>query len=300
MAGTSFHPVMQEGETSFVDFKNNPEKKKISTKFNYVDYDYLSTLNIKMKEGRFFSKDFTDQSSTFFVVNEELVKNMGMDDPIGNQMTLFGDKSGTIIGVMRNFHNESLHSKIREYALMLGNDFNYLSVKVKSQNISKTIDFIGKELKDVEPSFLFSYSFLDDEIKDKYFRDLLIGKLTMIFAILSIAISLLGLVGLIMFTINQHTKEIGVRKVFGAMVSDILIKLNSDFIKWIIMSFVIATPVSVVVINKWFKNFAYKTEVSWWIFLIAGLSVLSITLLIASIQSWSAANKNPVETLKYE
>jgi putative ABC transport system permease protein len=299
VAGTSFHPVMQEGETSFVDYKNNPEKK-VSTKFNYVDYDYLSTFNIKMKEGRFFSKDFADQSSTFFVVNEELVKNMGMDDPIGNQMTLFGDKSGTIIGIMRNFHNESLHSKIREYTLMLGNDFNYLSVKVKSQNISKTIDFIGKKLKDIEPSFLFSYHFLDDEIKGKYFRDLLIGKLTIIFAILSIAISLLGLVGLILFTINQHTKEIGVRKVFGAMVSDILIKLNSDFIKWIIMSFVIATPVSVVVINKWFKNFAYKTEVSWWIFLIAGVSVLSITLLIVSIQSWSAANKNPVETLKYE
>jgi len=147
---------------------------------------------------------------------------------------------------------------------------------------------------------LFSYHFLDDEIKSKYFRDLLIGKLTLIFAILSISISLLGLFGLILFTINQHTKEIGVRKVFGAMVSDILVKLNSDFMKWVVMSFIIATPVSVIVLNKWFTNFTYKTEISWWIFILAGISVLFITFLIVSIQSWKAANKNPVETLKYE
>lgn len=298
--GSSFHPVMQDGETSFVKWKGITEDKKVSTKFNYVDYDYLNSFNIEMKDGRFFSKDFADNSTYQFVVNEELVKNMGLEKPIGSQIALFGNKYGTIIGVMKDFHNESLHDKIREYTLMLGKNFNYLSVKVKPQNISETIDYIQKKLKSIEPSLLFSYRFLDEEIESKYYRDKLIGELTILFAMLSVFISFLGLFGLVLFTINQHTKEIGIRKVNGAKIRDILMRLNINFIKWIGLSFIIAVPVSIIVINQWFSNFAYKTNVSWWIFIVAGISILFLSLLIVSLQSWKAACKNPVETLKRE
>jgi len=300
VTGTSFHPVMQEGETSFVEWTDNPENKKVSTKFNYVDYDYLNAFNIEMTEGRFFSRDFADQSSLHFVINEELVKSMGLNEPVGSRITLFGNESGIIIGVMKNFHNESLHSKIREYTLMIGQSFNYLSIKVKPQNVSETITFIEKKLKNNDPSILFSYHFLDNEIKSKYFRDFLISKLTSLFTILSILISSLGLFGLVLFTVNQHTKEIGIRKVFGAKISDILMKLNSDFIKWVVVSFIIAIPISVIVIGQWFSNFAYKTKANWWIFVLSGISVFFLTILIVSLQSWNTACKNPVETLKYE
>lgn len=300
VSGSAFHPVMQDGETSFINWRNKPENKKVSAKFNYVGYGYINTFNIKMKEGRFFSESYADNSSKLFVVNEELVKSMGISEPIGTQIALFGKHYGEIIGVMKNFHNESLHQDISEYVLMLGNRFNYLSVKLKSSNISETVDFIENKLKKIEPGLLFTYVVLRNEIESKYYQDILISKLTLFFTVLSIFISLLGLFGLVLLTTSQHKKEIGIRKVNGALTSDILMKLNFRFIKWVGVSFIISIPLSIIVINQWYSNFAYKAELKWWVFLLVGISVLVFTSIIVSIQSWRTACSNPVDSLRYE
>ena len=300
VTGSSFHPVLQEGETSFVNWKELPEKTKVSTKFNYVDYNYVNTFDIDIIEGRFFSDEYADHSSRVFVINEELKNSLGLTEPVGSRIALYGDQYGTVIGVMKNFHNETLYDRIREYTLMLGQSFNYLSINMRSQNVTKTLEYAEKELKNIEPSLLFSYQFLDEEIKNKYSRDMVAGKITSLFTILSLIISSLGLSGLVLFIVNRYLKEIGIRKVFGARVSDILINLNSEFIKWAILSLVIAVPVSIVILNEWLTDFTYKTDMSWWIFILTGIGTLFFIVSIVSVQCWKSASKNPVDILKYE
>jgi putative ABC transport system permease protein len=300
VSASAFHPVLQEGETSFVDWKESTGNENVSTKFNYVDYGYLETFGLKMEEGRFFQREYADDHSINFVVNEKLTESMGLKNPVGKQMALFGDYYGTIIGVIKNFHNEPLYNDIYGYTLMLGNEFNYLSVKIAARNVAKTIDFIEETLKGIEPSFLFSYQFLEEEIASKYYREKLIGKLTIMSAALSIIISFLGLFGLVLFTIKKHSKEIGIRKVNGANTMDILLNLNVRFLKWLLLSFVLACPLSYFAIRQWLKNFAFKTTISWWIFIGAGIVVFVLSFLIVSVQSWRYVRQNPVDAIRYE
>jgi putative ABC transport system permease protein len=215
-------------------------------------------------------------------------------------MVLFSDHAGTIVGVMKNFHNEPLFSDIREYALMLGNSFNYLSLQISTQDISGTIDLIEETLLSIEPEYLFSFRFLDEEIRDKYYREVLIGRLTGGLALLSVLISILGIIGLVLFTLKKQSKEIAVRKVNGASTADILIMLNTGFNRWVLVSFIIASPLAYIALRQWYENFAYRTTISGWIFILAGLCVFSITSVIVNIQCIKYARQNPASTLQHE
>lgn len=297
---TAFHPVMQEGETSFVDWDSSPDHEKVSCKYNYVDYEYLETMGIQLESGRFFDSDYSDHASSRFVVNEELVKKMDLDEPLGQEMVLFNNHRGRIIGVMKNFHNEPLYNNIRGYALMLGNSYNYLSLHISTQDISRTVNFIEETLKNIEPEYLFSFRFLDDEISSKYYREVLIGKLTGGLALLSIIISILGIIGLVLFTLKKQSKEIAVRKVNGASTANILLLLNTGFSRWVLVSFIIACPLAYFALRRWYENFAYRTAISGWLFLLAGLCVFSIISLIVNLQSIKYARQNPASTLQYE
>jgi putative ABC transport system permease protein len=150
------------------------------------------------------------------------------------------------------------------------------------------------------PGYPFEYSYLSDQVKNQYESETILMKLVNIFSILSIVVACIGLIGISLFMLEKRTKEIGIRKVNGATITEVMVMLNKDFVKWVAIAFVIATPIAYYAMNKWLQNFAYKTNLSWWIFALAGLLALGIALLTVSWQSWRAATRNPVEALRYE
>ena len=154
--------------------------------------------------------------------------------------------------------------------------------------------------KKVAPELPFSFQFMDDRISANYKSEINTAKVVTSLSLIAIFLSMIGIFGMIIFTIQRRTKEIGIRKVNGAKVSEILTMLNRDFIKWVVIAFIIATPVAYYAMNKWLENFAYKTTLSWWIFALAGVLALGIALLTVSFQSWKAATRNPIESLRYE
>ena len=174
------------------------------------------------------------------------------------------------------------------------------NVRLNSGDLQGSIQYIESVIKTIKPDSPFRYSFADDRIATYYQKEVQFSKLSTIFSVVNILISCIGLVGLVLFAISRRIKEIGIRKVNGAKVSEVLIMLNKDFVRWVVIAFVIATPAAYYAMNKWLESFAYKTTLSWWVFALAGLLALGIALLTVSWQSWRAATRNPVEALRYE
>jgi len=179
-------------------------------------------------------------------------------------------------------------------------NMKYLFVKLSPANMTQTLHFIEKTVKELNPEFPYWHHFLDDDFARLYTREQTLRAQMTFFSVLAIIISCMGLWGIMVFVVKQRVKEIGVRKVNGAKVSEILTLLNKDFVFWVVIAFVLATPVAYYAMNNWLQNFAYKTTLSWWIFALAGLLALGIALLTVSWQSWRAATRNPVEALRYE
>lgn len=291
--------VPYDGLTSngyFPEGKTTPEMINVID----VDEDFLSLLNISVTKGENFSKEMgTDDNA--YLVNEALVKKMSWDDPIGK--TIRRDGIHPVIGVVKDFNFASLRSSIQP--LIITNKswngyFNYLLVKTNGSNISETIKEIAGKWENIAPNSLFEYSFLDQQFDQTYRIELSIQRLFQSFSILTILIALLGLLGLSKFSIDSRVKEIGVRKVNGATIGEILTLLNKNYVVLIAAAFVLAVPLSWFIMSKLLENFAYKTTLSWWIFALAGLLALGIALLTVSWQSWRAATRNPVEALRYE
>ncbi|MEP6513432.1 MAG: ABC transporter permease, partial [Parafilimonas sp.] len=262
-----------------------------------TDYDYLKTMGIELKSGRNFSKDFgTD--STAVIINETTEKFLGYNDPIGKNIYTVPDASGkttayTIIGVAKNFNYESLHQPIGPLAFFLRKSTGLASFKVKPDNISSLIKSIESKWKSLAPGMPFSYRFLDDSFSNMYSAEQRVGKIALIFSILAILIACLGLFGLATFIAEQRTKEIGIRKVLGASVNGIVQLLSKDFIKLVIIAFVIAAPFAWWAMNRWLQDFAYRINISWWIFLLAIGIALIIALATISFQAIKAAIANP-------
>jgi len=175
-----------------------------------------------------------------------------------------------------------------------------IAIKLNSGNYSATLKQIEAIWKDIAPQWPFSYQFMDQRISLNYKSEINTAKIITGLSGISIFLSILGILGMILYTIQQRTKEIGIRKVNGAKVSEVMVMLNKDFVKWVVVAFVIATPVAWYAMHKWLENFAYKTALSWWIFALSGVLALVIALLTVSWQSWKAATRNPVEALRYE
>ncbi|MBK6285182.1 MAG: FtsX-like permease family protein [Draconibacterium sp.] len=212
----------------------------------------------------------------------------------------------TIVGVTEDFHAQSLQQEI-DYVILSNVSFNIkeMAVKINPATASlagytNAIEKIKNEWTIIFPEAIFSYNFLDRKIAGFYNGQTNTFKLIRLFAMIAVLIASLGLYGLISFITNQKIKEIGIRKVNGAKISEVIVMLNTNFVKWIAIAFVISTPIAWFLMHKWLENFAYKTELSWWIFALAGLLALGIALLTVSFQSWKAATRNPVEALRYE
>ena len=267
---------------------------------NQVDENFFPLLNVDFVEGNNFSTA-TDKKQGV-IINQKAKELIGNDNPIGMKLTIW-DKQFQVVGVIDNPHLWTLSEDIHpEFYIYRANTAN-LFVKFKDSQTASTQQIISQvqsTIKEMYPAQPFDFHFMDDTYAHLYDNDRRVGKIFSIMAIIAIFISCMGLFGLSIFSAEKRTKEIGIRKVNGAKISEVMTMLNRDFVKWVVIAFVIATPIAWYAMHKWLENFAYKTNLSWWIFALAGVLALGIALLTVSWQSWRVATRNPVESLRYE
>ena len=281
----------------------NPHTKMIS--HTRVDYDFIPTLGIKMIKGRNFSRNYPSDAGEAFIVNEEAVKMMGMKSPVGKQFRLYG-QMGKIVGVMQNAYFSSLHQRIEPlvYHVLTNTEsaqlYGAMFVKINGLKISEGLSTIETVWKKENSNSPFEFQFLDAAVDQRYKSDQRTSKIFNDFAILAIFISCLGLFSLASYMAEQRTKEIGIRKVLGASVLELIALLSKEFTKWVIIANLIAWPVAYYLMNQWLQNFAYRIDLTIWPFLLAGLAALVIAFLTVSWQAIRAATANPVESLRYE
>jgi putative ABC transport system permease protein len=286
-------------------WKGKPEDQRIFMSIHSVDFDYQKIFDIKMAQGRYFSRDFPTDLSDGIIVNETAAKIMGMESPIGQRIScsipFSSQKSGTIIGVVKDFHFRSLHEKIDPLVLVIAPGwFMDVYIRMKPENVPETLGFIEKTIKGLAPDFPFEYSFLDEDIDNLYKAEQQIGNLVRYGTFLAIVIACLGLFGLASFTAEKRTKEIGIRKVLGASISGIVLLLTKEFTKWVIVANLLAWPIAYFVMRGWLQNFAYHINIGLWTFLLAAALALVTSLITVSFQAVKTAASNPVDSLRYE
>lgn len=269
--------------------------------FIRVDNDFLKSFQLNLVAGHDFSSAIVNNGEHEYILNQSAVKSLGWKDPIGKKFeSPYGGK-GKIVGVVSDFHFKSLHNQIEPiYITVDDKNFDYIAIKVKKDNILEAIAFAKEKWNEFAKGVPFEYYLYDNYLNKLYKQEKLLEKIILIFSFLTVVITNLGLFGLASFLVVRRTKEIGIRKVNGATVGNILVMLLNDFSKWIILAFVIACPIVYYIMNRWLQNFAYRIELRWWIFAISGLIVFAISTLTIVLKSWSAANLNPVDALRYE
>ena len=296
------------GEEVLYDFNinriNEEEICEISMSLNQIDQDFTKVMKIPIICGNNFSFD-TDANRNKILINETAAKDFGFDpykDAIGKYLSNNGNRQFQIIGVMKDIHQEALRKNVRPSLFVCNHPQNFgkYIFKLNSKNLKQSIQIIENEWNAIYPNNSFNFCFLDSHIDKLYNSEIRYGQVLTVFSILAIIILCLGLFGLILNTIQKSIKQIGVRKVNGARRLDILIYFAKDYITWNIVAFIIGAPIGLLLMRHWLTGFVYKTELSWWIFVIAGCATMLISLLTISWQSWRAATRNPVEALKYE
>jgi putative ABC transport system permease protein len=297
-------PMNNRANKNEVWWEGKPENQSLFVRWASVDIDYLETLGVKLFDGRFFTYEILssmwNQEQFAFIINRETQRHMGVESAVGKAFTL-GDQKGIIIGVTENFNYRTLYDKLEPLCMYFQPYFHFaMLIRLAPENTSATIKHISSTWNKFVGEYPFEYEFVLDNYQRQYELEDQTAKLLNLFGLVAIVIACLGFFGLASFSSEKRTKEIGIRKVNGAKVSEILSMLNKDFVKWVAIAFVIATPIAYYAMQAWLENFAYKTELSWWIFALAGLLALGIALLTVSWQSWRAATRNPVEALRYE
>ncbi|WP_435357055.1 ABC transporter permease [Emticicia sp. SJ17W-69] len=293
MSGFNYYP----------NANNLDDSREILTHWVFVEYDFLKTMDIKPLQGRDFSKQFgTD--STAIVVTESFAKQMGEKNAV-DKFIMPDSSVGRIkiIGVVPDFNLYSLHEKREAITLQLTRKMRgvtYILVRVNPQNMSASMDLVKKTWKEIAPETEFQGSFIDENVNRWYKKEERLSQIFTTAAGIAILLSCMGLFAIALIVIEQRTKEIGVRKVLGASIPNIVTLISKDFLKLVLVAFVIATPIGYYLMSKWLEDFAYKTDLSWWIFALAGIASLVIALITVSYQSIKAALMNPVKSLKTE
>lgn len=278
--------------------------KWIPIKSLWVDHDFIETYEIKLKEGRSFSKSFVTDEKNAFILNETAVQKLGFlsaENAIGKRIYLGSEKEGSVIGVAKDFHFMSLHSPVESTIIHIDpQKFYFISVRINTKNIPSMLSFLKKKWAEIIPDQPFDYFFMGREYLEQYRADQVIGTIMSYFSLLAVFISCLGLFGLATFMAERYTKEIGIRKVLGASASNAVGILLMRFLKGIFVSTIIAWPIAYFAMNKWLQGFAYRISISLEIFIFSTVIVLVIALLSVCYQVIKTANLNPVEVLKYE
>lgn len=268
-----------------------------------IDYDYLSTMGMQIGKGRNFSKDFGSDSSAI-ILNETAAKIMGYDDPIGKKVYTFNDdlsvRTYEVIGVVKNFHFETLKQNIGPLSFRLGRSTGLASFKVESAKIPAILKQAQAKWKAMAPGMPFSHRFLDESFDEMYRTERRVSSIALTFAVLAVFVACLGLFGLASFIAEQRTKEIGIRKVLGLSVEGIVKLLSKDFLKLVLIAFVLGSPFAWWAMHTWLQDFAYRVDISWWVFALAGVLALMIAMITVSFQAIKAALSNPIKSLRTE
>lgn len=306
LAMTASHSsfINKNSSISGASWEGKTDEKKLNMFIHAVDYDYLKTFNMEMIQGRFFSEEFSTDAEEGIVLNEAAIEAMGIENPVGKQFKfpLFKtEKRGKIIGVVKDYNISSLHKEIKPLVLIIAPWWYYnFYVKIKPDDISNTMSYLEKTIQRIVPDFAFEYTFLDDDLDKLYRADQRMAEIIKYVMLLAIFISCLGLFGLASFTIEQRTKEIGVRKVLGASLTGIAALLLKEFIKLVLLGNIIVWPIAYFIMNRWLQNFAYHISINFWVFLLTGMLTFLIAAITVSYQAIKAAIANPVEALKYD
>ncbi|WP_413667764.1 ABC transporter permease [Mucilaginibacter sp. Mucisp86] len=288
------------------DGKANSESKMVENLI--IDEDFIPTLQVKLAKGRNFSSDMSTDRLESIIVNQTLVNEMGWKDAIGRSVRVGVDDKGNvisrkIIGVVKDFNTYSLQHKVAPMMLYLpftANDEDNMYIRVGKNNIPATLDYISKVYGRFDIENKVEFHFLDQNFAKQYQSEQKQGNILLIFTILAISIACLGLFGLVTFTAEQRVKEIGIRKVLGASVTSIVTLLSKDLMKLVLIATLIASPLAWYGMSKWLQSFAYRVDINWWIFAVAGILAVIIAFVTVSVQSIRAANANPAKSLKSE
>ncbi|MBT5420784.1 MAG: hypothetical protein HOK80_07815 [Candidatus Cloacimonetes bacterium] len=266
-----------------------------------VDYDYIETMKLEMASGEFFSEKYPVNSPNI-IINERYAEVTQMEDPIGKSIYR-GNESYKVIGVIKDFHYMSLNNKINPLFISCSTTnwgYRFLTMKIASSEMQNTITEIKAITKKFNPDFPFEFGFVEDDIEAMYRKSKRLELLLSSFAVIAIIISSMGLFGLSSYLTEQKTKEIGIRKVHGASVQQIVKLLTSNFMKSILIANAIAWVIAFFLMELLLRNFPYRIKLNIWIFVLPGLATLALALLIIGYQTIKAANSNPVDALKYE
>lgn len=292
-------PLEQGGGNLIMTPKENKKASVVMRQYG-VDYDYLSTLGMRLAKGRGFSKAFP-RDSTAVLLNETAVLALGWEkNPIGKKILDPHNKEYHVIGVLRDFHYEKMDQKIGPVLMKIGDNSGAMLVKIKTSDVAGLLASIKAVWNSFTPEGPLNYSFLDERFAQAYAAERRLGKIVAIFALLTIFVACSGLFGLVSFSAHQRTKEIGIRKVLGASISNIIFLLSKDLLKLVILANVIAFPVAWWGMHRWLQDFAYRIDISPWLFVLAGSLAIFIALLTLSFQSMKAAFANPVKSLRSE
>jgi putative ABC transport system permease protein len=278
----------------------------------FVDQNYLSLMQIELTQGRNFSTEMRTDARSGFIINETAAKQLGWKNPVGEEVHMQQTDEGSylvngkVIGVMRDYHFASLHNPIEPLILRFttepdsGMESGYVLIRLNGRNVAATLHWIAAQWKKYDSRHPFDFAFLDSSLGEQYSSEEKLGVLFGVFCALAVFISCLGLFALAAFIAEHRTKEIGIRKTLGASVANVTTLLSKDFVMLVLAANVIAWPVAWYVMTRWLQNFAYRIEISWWVFVLAGGLALLIALLTVSTQAIKAALANPVEALRYE
>jgi len=289
----------------------NPDNKSLTeSPINFIscDFDYVNTMGYEIISGRNFNKDLSTDSKQSILVNETMLKEYGWgEDGVGRKVHLFSDGNKaspsvfTVVGVLKDFHYASLHNKIAPIILFANpTPLNNVSIRLKNKEIPETMDYIESVFKEFGMLKLFNFTFLDENLDIQYKSEENVSILFKIFSLIAIFIACLGLLGLSAYISEQKTKEIGIRKVMGASITDIVINMSKNYMILVFIGVIIAIPISYIIISNWIKDFAYRMEIDILPFILSGILALLIALFTVSIQAIKAAHSNPVDSLKYE
>ncbi|MPR35191.1 ABC transporter permease [Salmonirosea aquatica] len=287
-----------------IQVRNGSQVKTYRNKGYYVDEDYLPTLGIRLVQGRNFAGTSPAEESKV-LINEAAVLAYGFTNPIGEQISIIGDgtegskRTYTVVGVVKNFHFESMRQHIAPLVVFYGHENGQLALRIQTSDISGLLHTIEQRWK-AQTDSPFEYSFLDERFNTIYQSEQRLSRLVGIFAGLAVLIACLGLFGLAALTTHQRTKEIGVRKVLGASITSVVVLLSKDFLRLVILALIIASPLAWYAMSRWLQGFAYRIDLAWWYFALAGLLAVGIALLTVSFQSVRAALMNPVKSLRSE
>jgi putative ABC transport system permease protein len=288
----------KRNDNLFSEEGKTQESTNISGQIWEVDHDYVKTMSMHIVAGRDFSINMPTDSQSV-IINQTMAKQLGLKDPIGKRITNT-NTTWTVIGMIEDFHFESLRENIRPLCLVIGNSPSIVSVKVSTADMARLVQSATAVWKDFAPHQPVRYTFLDQRFARMYADVQRTGHIFTSFAVLAIIVACLGLLGLSAFMAEQRTKEIGVRKVLGASVSNVLTLLSKDFLRLVLIAVVIASPLAWYIMSRWLENFAYHTGIEWWVFVLAGVIATAIALLTVSFQSIKAALMNPVQSLRSE